>query len=344
MSYMLAEIKEQPEILARLCLEAARETEELARRIREEEIEVIVFAARGTSDHAAVFGQYLFSYLTGIPVALATPSLVTIYRRPLRLPKALVIGISQSGAAADVAEYLAAARAAGAVTALITNNPASPMATEVEHLLLCRAGEEKAVAATKTYTAEMALLALVALALSGDRSLARAFAELPEKIRATLALEESIKAGVERYTFMEECLVLARGLNQATALEAALKIQETSLINAKGFSAADFAHGPIALLRRNIPVLLFAPSGAALEGLLAMAATVRARGGELIVFADHEEALAAGRTAFRLPEVAEVFSPFTCIVAAQLFACFLALAKGLDPDRPAGLTKVTVTR
>lgn len=344
MPFMLAEIEEQPEILARIRLEAREEVEELAARVKERGIELVVFAARGTSDHAAIFGQYFLSYLTGLPVALAAPSLVTIYRRPLRLGKALAIGISQSGAAADVAEYLAAARSSGALTALITNNPDSPMAGSVDHLLLCRAGEEKAVAATKTYTAEMALLAMLGLALSGDDALARAFAELPEKVAQTLGLEPAVRNGVERYAFMEECLVLARGLNQATALEAALKIQETSLIGAKGFSAADFAHGPIALVRRNMPALLFAPGGAALEGLLGTAALVRERGGELIVFSDVERALAMGRTAFRLPEVVEIFSPFTCIAAAQLFACFLALAKGLDPDRPAGLTKVTVTR
>ncbi|NLG84541.1 MAG: SIS domain-containing protein [Firmicutes bacterium] len=344
MSIMLTEIKAQPEILARLGREAKEEVEELAARMKERGTEFIVFAARGTSDHAAIFGQYFLSYLTGLPVALAAPSLVTIYRRPLRLAKALVIGISQSGAAADVAEYLAAARSAGALTALVTNNPRSPMAAQVDHLLLCRAGEEQAVAATKTYTAEMALLAMLGLALAGDEARAGAFAELPAKLRKTLALEEAIKAGVERYAFMEECLVLARGLNQATALEAALKIQETSRIGAKGFSAADFAHGPIALVRPQRPVLLFAPDGVAVEGLLEMATKIRERGAELIVFSDLERALAMGRTAFRLPPVAEVFSPFTCIVAAQLFACFLALSKGLDPAHPEGLTKVTVTR
>ena len=341
---MLEEIKSQPEVLARLIHEAEEEVNHLAADIKARQIELIVFAGRGTSDHAAVFGQYFFSYLTGLPVALAAPSLVTIYQRPLRLAKALVIGISQSGAAADVAAYLEAARSSGALTALITNNPHSPMAAQVDHLLYCRAGEEQAVAATKTYTAELALLAMLGVALVGDKALKTALAALPEKVYQTLALETAIKAGVERYTFMTECLVLARGLNQATALEVALKIQETSRINAKGFSAADFAHGPIALVRQNTPVLLFAPEGAALEGLLAMAAEIRARGGELIVFSDQGRALAMGRTAFRLPAVEEILSPFTSVVAGQLFACFLALSKGLDPDRPAGLSKVTVTR
>ena len=344
MSIMLSEIKSQPEIIARLLVEAREEIAALAARVKERRIGLVVLAARGTSDHAAIFGQYLLEYLAGLPVALAAPSIVTLYHRPLRLADALVIGLSQSGEAADVNEYLMAARTAGALTAVITNNPDSTMARQAEHLLLCRAGVEKAVAATKTYTAEMALLGLLGLALSGDATAADAFTALPDLMRATLGLEGEIAAGVERYTHIDECVVLGRGLNQATALETALKIQETSYIGAKGFSAADFLHGPIAMLRENLPVLLFGPSGAAMGGLREVAGKIRDRGGDLVVFADARDLLDLGRTAFPLPAAPEILSPFTCIVAAQLFACFLARTKGFDPDRPRGLSKVTVTR
>lgn len=342
MSIMLEEIRSQPEIIARLRSEAAAEINALAEAVGKRSIDLVVLAARGTSDHAAVYGRYVLEYLAGLPVALAAPSLVTLYRRPLRLANALVIGVSQSGEAADVDEYLLAARAAGALTATITNVPGSTMARHAENLLLCRAGEERAVAATKTYTAEMTLLAMLALALAGDS--AAEIGCLPDKLRETLRLEDEIKARAERYAFIEECAVIARGLNQATALETALKLQETSRIGAKGFSAADFLHGPIAMLRRNYPVLLFAPAGAALDGLRETAAKVAERGGELVVFGDDEQVLGMARTAFRLPPVDEMFSPFTCIVAAQLLACFLAEAKGYDPDRPQGLEKITVTR
>lgn len=341
---MLSEIKAQPEIIALLQREAREELNMLAARVRAHHVNLVVLAARGTSDHAAIFGQYLLEYLTGLPVALAAPSLVTIYHRPLRLANALVIGISQSGEATDVNEFLAGARAAGALTAVITNIADSTMARQAEHLLLCRAGAEKAVAATKTYTAEMTLLALLGLALAGDEALAKEFTELPAKVAQTLGLEDEIRARVERYAFIHECVVLARGLNQATALEAALKIQETSYIGAKGFSTADFLHGPIAMLHPGYPALLFAPSGAAADGLYEVATRIREQQGELVVFADDPRFLAVGRTSFALPCVGELISPFTCIVAAQLFACFLALAKGFDPDRPRGLSKVTVTR
>ena len=344
MTVMLEEIKSQPEILTALQQEARGEIAALAALVKERRVGLVVLAARGTSDHAAIFGQYLLEYLTGLPVALAAPSLVTLYRRPLRLANALVIGLSQSGEAADVDEYLHEARAAGALTATITNAADSTMAKHAEHLLLCRAGVERAVAATKTYTAEMALLALLGLALADDEAMAAEFTRLPAKIAETLAVEAAIKENIERYTFIDECVVLARGLNQATALETALKIQETSHIGAKGFSAADFAHGPIAMVRPNFPALLFAPAGAASAGLRETAVKIRERGGELIVFADDPALLDLGRTSFVLPAVSELFSPFTCIVAAQLFACYLALAKGFDPDHPVGLTKVTVTR
>lgn len=341
---MLEEIKSQPGIVSALQREARAETAALAAEVKRRGVDPVVLAARGTSDHAAIFGQYLLEYLTGLPVALAAPSLITLYNRSLRLDKALVIGLSQSGEAADVHAYLAAARAGGALTAVVTNTAGSTMGRSAEHLLLCRAGEERAVAATKTYTAEMALLALLGLALSGDKGMMRHFEELPAKMAAVLALEAAIGERAERYAFAEECVVLARGLNQATALETALKIQETSYIGAKGFSAADFLHGPIAIIRGRYPVLLFAPSGAAADGLLETARKIGERGGELVVFSDDRRFAPLARTFFALPAVPELFSPFTCIVAAQMFACFLARAKGFDPDRPAGLTKVTVTR
>ncbi|MGE5529594.1 MAG: SIS domain-containing protein [Patescibacteria group bacterium] len=341
---MLAEIESQPGILAALQREAADEVGSLAALIEKRRIGLVVLAARGTSDHAAIFGKYFLEYVTGLPVALAAPSIVTLYGRPLRLANALVIGLSQSGEAADVDEYLRAARAGGALTAVITNDPGSTMARGAEHLLLCRAGVERAVAATKTYTAEMALLAMLGLALAHDAGMRAEFDGLPGRLAEVLALEAEIRLRVQRYAFMRECVVLARGFNQATALETALKIQETSHIGAKGYSAADFLHGPIAVLHPRYPALVFAPSGAVLDGLLEIAGRVKEHGGELVVFSDAPRALAFGQTSFALPAVAEWMSPFTAIVAAQLFACFLAEAKGYDPDRPAGLAKVTVTR
>lgn len=344
MSRMLTEIREQPVVLHRLLQEEAEKVRSIAALIAGRGCRYVVIAARGTSDHAATFAKYALEVYTGLPVALAAPSVITLYGGKLRLADALVIGISQSGEAADVREILGQARESGAVTVTITNEPASAMAREAEHLLLCRAGKETALAATKTYTSELALLGMLAAALSEREDLNSALAGVPAAMEGCLAGEDRIKSAVERYAYMEECVILGRGFNYPTALEAALKLKETSYVQAQGFSAADFLHGPIAVISRGFPAFIIAPSGRSYSQMQEMAAQLQARGAELIVFSDSQELLERGRTGFRLPAVEEFASPFTSIVALQLFACFLAEAKGLDPDKPRGLTKVTVTR
>ncbi|BCV20654.1 SIS domain-containing protein [Moorella sp. Hama-1] len=344
MSRMLTEIREQPGVLRRLLQEEAENIRSLAARIRERQCRYAVIAARGTSDHAATFAKYALEVYTGLPVALAAPSVITLYQGRLSLQDALVIGISQSGEAADVGEILRQGRESGAVVVTITNEPESTMAREADHLLLCRAGKETALAATKTYTSELALLGLLVAALAGRDDLAGALAGVPDALEACLALAPRIKQAVERYAYMGECVVLGRGLNYPTALEAALKLQETSYVQAQGFSAADFLHGPIAIVDRGFPAIIVAPAGRSYQQMQAMAGQLLARGAELIVLSDQREILGLARTGLELPAVDEFASPLTSIVALQLFACFLAEARGLDPDKPRGLRKVTVTR
>lgn len=344
MSRMLGEIRQQPGILRRLLEAEGDHVRSLASLIKERGCQYVVIAARGTSDHAATYAKYALEAFTGLPVALAAPSVITLYGARLQLGKALVIGISQSGQAADVREILNQARDSGAVTVAVTNQPDSPMAREAGQVLFCRAGEETAIAATKTYTTELALLGMLAAALADREDLRLALQQVPGAIEGCLAAEAQVRQAAERCSSMHDCVVLGRGLNYPTALEVALKLQETAYVRAQGFSAADFLHGPIAMVDRGFPALVVAPSGRTYPQMEEMAQQLLARGAELIVLSDRPEILGSARTRLNLPPVDEFVSPLTSVVEGQLFANFLAEAKGLDPDQPRGLTKVTVTR
>lgn len=346
MSHMLDEIREQPEVVRRLLTDGFRPVEALAAEIRRRKIAFAYFAARGTSDHAATYGKYVLEIQHGLPVALAAPSVFTLYDTVPRLGEnALVLGVSQSGAGPDVTEVVTRAREAGALTACITNEPGSPLAKASEFPLFIGAGREISVAATKTYTGSLALLALLSTAL--DESHPERLEHLrraADAMEETLALDEAIHALVARYAEMQDCVVVGRGYNHATALETALKLTETCYVGAKSYSAADFQHGPIALVNGGFPCLMFAPDGKAFDTMAALAEKLKAQHPALIAFAHDPALLAASETAVRVPAPpSEWVSPLVYAVAGQLFAYWLALAKGRDPDAPRGLTKVTKT-
>lgn len=340
---MLSEIREQPEALERLLTQELGLVRELAAAARERDISLLYLAARGTSDHAAVYAKYLVEILAGIPAALAAPSVFTLYGAQVRLDRALVLGISQSGKAADAIEVLKRSRAAGYLTGCITNDAESPMAQTAEHPLCCRAGLERSLPATKTYTTSLALVYSLAACLAGREELLEDLRRTPQWVAQVLALDEQIGECAERYRFMEECVVLARGLNQCTALETALKLSETTYVRAHPYSSADFKHGPIAVVDEGYPCVLFAPSGEGYETMLDMADALLERDAELIVLSDQPEVLSRATTRLKLPQVPELLSPLVGIVAAQLFAYHLARVKGRDPDNPRGLKKVTHT-
>lgn len=345
MTQMLAEIMEQPRVIGKLLECEYEHIRELVNKVRSRRIRFTVIAARGTSDHAAVFAKYALEAYTGIPVALAAPSVVTLYEARLDLADALVIGISQSGEAADVQAVLDCARESGALTVTITNEEQSSMARQTDNLLLCRAGREKALAATKTYTAELTLLGLFAAQLAGRDDLTAAIEELPAAVECVISARERFEKAVERYTHIDDCLVLGRGLNQSTALEIALKLTETAQVNAKGFSIADFMHGPIVMVRRALPAIVVAPSGRASDQMIEMTRRLSEGGAEVVALSDDERVLELGRTALALPAVRhEIMSPFTAVTAGQLFANYLTVTRGLNPDIVPGLNKVTVTR
>ncbi|MBM3493215.1 MAG: SIS domain-containing protein [Armatimonadetes bacterium] len=345
MSHMLTEIHEQPTWVERAIQIERDKAAALAADVRDRGIRFVVIAARGTSDNAATYAKYMIEIVAGMPVALAAPSVFTLYDARLDLSNTLVIGISQSGQGTDVVQYLSSARAAGALTACITNSGESAITRVSDHTLLCHAGEERAVAATKTYTTALAVVALLAATLADRRDLLEALRHVPEEMHRTLEVAPHVERAVERYRYMQECAVLARGVNQATALEAALKMTETCYVVAKPYSGADFLHGPIAMVASGFPCMLYAPDGKAYASQLELALKIRDRGGEMVVIAHAPEVLEMGATAIAMPvEVNELLSPMHYVLPGQLFACYLSQTRGEDPDKPRGLTKVTLTR
>jgi glucosamine--fructose-6-phosphate aminotransferase (isomerizing) len=344
-TFLYGEIHEQPQVLARL-LEAEQATaRQLAAEIRRLEIGQVVIAARGTSDNAARYAKYLLGAANGLLVGLATPSLFTIYQQPPSLGNALVLGISQSGKSPDIVSVLAEGRRQGALTAAITNDPASDLGQTSDFVLNLHAGQERSIAATKTYTAELAAIALLSVSLDGDAGRREMLARMPQFVAGAMAQEERIAQVAERYRYMQSCVVIGRGYNYATAFELALKLKELTYTVVEPYSSADFMHGPLAMIGPGFPVIVIAPSGAMLDEIKAFVDTLRNHGAELVVISDDEPLLQQARSPLRLPSgVPEWLSPLTSIVPGQLLAMYLAGTRDYDPDRPRGLRKVTETR
>jgi len=264
-SQMLAEVREQPDALAKTLAGGLRAAAKLRKAVARQRPRFIVLAARGTSDNAAQFGRYLLEITTGIPVSLAAPSVFTLYESKLDLRDTLVVAISQSGESTDINVVLERAKEQGAMTVGITNESSSTLAKLAEHAFLVKAGKEKSVAATKTYTGQLLMLYLIAWALEGRIDLEE-LRRLPEHSSAALSLEAEIAERAIRYRFMEQTVVVGRGLNYANAFEFALKMMETCYVVAERFSSADFLHGPIAMVEASFPVFLFAPGGVTWPG------------------------------------------------------------------------------
>ncbi len=345
MSYLSREIHEQPGVLLRLLDRQTETATRIAAAIRARDVRYAVIAARGTSDNAARYAQYLFGTLNRLPVALATPSLFSIYRTPPQLGDALVLGISQSGQSPDIVAVIEEGKRQRALTVAVTNAPDSPLAHAADYVLPLGAGDERAVAATKTYTAQLAALALLAVQLADDGERLDNLRSMPEAVKKTLALEKPISLAAQRYAYATECVVLGRGYNYATAFEIALKLKELTYIVAEPYSSADFRHGPVAIVERGFPVVIVAPQGAVYPDMLALARELAAREAELIVISEQDKPLRLARTPLRLPvTLPEWLSPFTCIVPGQLLALHVTLSKGYDPDHPRGLKKITETQ
>jgi glucosamine--fructose-6-phosphate aminotransferase (isomerizing) len=344
-SHLESELHEQPAALRRLIERQRSYAEQVGDLFRSNDVQYILIASRGSSSNAARYAQYLLGRAHRVPVAFATPSLFTLYEQPPRLDGALVIGISQSGKSPDVVEVVAEARRQGRPTVALTNSPASPLGMAADAVLKLEAGNEHAVAATKTYVNSLGAVALLFATTTGDK---QAFAELerlPEQLEAQLERSWRDLTKLDAFGEIGGGTVVARGINFCTASEIALKIRELSGLVFESFSAADLMHGPVAAIAAGWPVIAVAPSGPAFAAMVDAVDAVDRRGARTIVISGDEGLLARGEVGLPLlPDVPEWLSPLVAVVPGQLAAFRLAQLRGIDLDQPLGLSKVTLTR
>jgi glucosamine--fructose-6-phosphate aminotransferase (isomerizing) len=339
------EILEQPAALQRVLATQLPEISRVARAISRREVDYVLVAARGTSDHAGIYAQYLWGAFNGLPVALATPSLVSLYGASPRFRHALVVGISQSGRSPDVVGVIAEGKHQGALTLAITNDVTSALAGAADLVLDISAGPERAVAATKTYTCTLLVLAALSLAMAQDTGRAAELRHVPDAAAQVLRQETTVQQIAHEHRAMNRCVVLGRGYSYSTAQEWALKLKELAYVLADPYSAADFQHGPIAIVGSGFPVLAVAPRGAVYADMLALLRRLRNERANLIIISDDNEALELSGSPLYVPAgLPEWLMPLVSIIPAQLYCYHLTRAKGYDPEAPRGLHKVTLTQ
>jgi len=343
-THLFQEIHQQPEVIRKLVGQPQTAIINLTDQIRSRGIKQVFIAARGTSDNAGRYAQYLLGAHNRKVVTLATPSLFTIYQQPPDLSDTLVIGISQSGKSPDIVSVLAEGKQQGALTIAITNVPNSDLAQVADIVLDLHAGEELSLAATKTYTAQLTTMALISAELDPSQTYRQDLQDLPQRVEEVFALEEHVRHLVERYRYMTHCAVIGRGFNYASAFEFSLKLKELTYTIAEPYSSADFLHGPVALVDRGFPVFIVGPSGKMVPEMKATVNKVRERYAEVIMLSDQQELLDMADHNLALPNgVPEWLSPITAIIPGQMFAMYLANTRGFDVDNPRGLNKVTET-
>ncbi|WP_059012249.1 SIS domain-containing protein [Streptomyces specialis] len=341
---MSGEMAEQPAVLRRLLTEGAPRVREVAARIAARNPRFVLLTARGTSDNAALYAKYLIEILLGKPCGLTSMSTTTAYGATPDLTDCLVVAVSQSGGSPDLVASTTAARRAGAITLAVTNNADSPLAHTAEFHIDILAGPERALPATKTYTAELLALNLLVEGLRGGDG-APAARALPGLAEAVLARQEEIGRLAARYRFAGRMVLTSRGYGYPTAKEAALKLMETSYIPALAYSGADLLHGPLAMVDNVSPVIAVVPRGRGGEALRPVLDRLRDRGADLVVIGPRAE-VAAASAGFALPTdgVPEELQPILEIIPLQLLAHEVTIARGQDPDAPRALAKVTETR
>ncbi|HEX5809909.1 MAG TPA: SIS domain-containing protein [Anaerolineales bacterium] len=340
-----SEIFEQPVRLASLLRQQKQTVMAIADAIRARDVQYAFLAARGTSDNAGRYANYLWGAQNGLPLALAAPSLFTYYQSPPRLRGAFVIGVSQSGQSPDIVSVIEEGRKQGCLTLAITNIPDSPLGKAAELVLDIQAGDEKAVAATKTYTAELMAIAMLSAALRNSEEAWKELDSVSRWAQQTLELDEHIAQMAQRYRYMSRCVVLGRGFNYSTAFEWALKMKELTYVIAEPYSSADFQHGPIAMVEDGFPVLAVAPNGKVQESMREILTLLRQqKKAELVVISDDTVTLSLAQSSIQLPpQIPEWLTPIVSIIPAQLFACHLTSVKGYDTESPRSITKVTET-
>ncbi len=343
-THLYQEIHQQSAVIDHFLSRSMPDVAQLAGEMQKRTITHVTIAARGTSDNAGRYAKYALGAYNHLPVSLATPSLYSQYKMPPRLQDGLALGISQSGQSPDIVAVLAEAKKQGALTAAITNEPQSPLAQVSDVVIELHAGNEQAVAATKTYTASLAAVAAFSAKLEEDAGRLADLIEMPAKMEQTLAMGDAIAGIAPRYRYMKHCVVIGRGFNYATAFETALKLKELTYTVVEPYSSADFLHGPLALIEEGFPALVIAPSGVLAEEMEAFVQTLQNRGAEVVGISDNAGILAASDFPLQMPAIVpEWLSPLTAIVAGQLFALHLTAIKGYNVDAPRNIQKVTET-
>jgi glucosamine--fructose-6-phosphate aminotransferase (isomerizing) len=344
-SVLRAEIAEQPDVLRRLLRDGASEVERVADSLRARPPSHVVIAARGSSDNAARYAQYVFGAHNGLVVSLATPSLFTRYHAAPQMAGALVVGVSQSGESPDLVAVVEEGRRQGCQTLAITNVIDSPLARAADHVIGLRAGPERSIAATKTYTAQLTVLAMLSAELAQDAARRRELERVPESVAVAAGVDDAIVvAAAETLRGAGGGVVLGRGFNFATAFELALKAKELAHVAVEPYSSADFQHGPIALIETGFAAIVINVAGAVSDEVDGLLADIQARAARPVVLSNLPSSLKRAAAPIPLPaDMPEWVSPITAIVPGQLLAFHLSRVRGLDPDRPRGLHKVTRT-
>ena len=347
MTHLKKEILSQPAVLSKLLKAEGKRIARIADSVKKTGIRTVFLVARGSSDNAGLYGKYLFGSRNRLVVALATPSLFTLYKKPPDLTGCLVLAVSQSGESDDIRQVVDEGKRQGAKTLVITNRAKSPLAREADHIIPLHAGRERSVAATKTYTAELMALSMLSAALRGSKKDMEILRRVPDAVSNILDDKncDNTLAAAQRYRYTERLSVIGRGYNYATAFELSLKLKELAYLTAEPSSSADFRHGPIAMVEKGFPVLLIAPKGKIFADMLGLARQLLKRQAELVVISDGRQLLSLAHTALPLRSgLPEWLTPIPAVVPGQLFAMGLAEARGCSLDQPRGLSKVTRTR
>lgn len=340
------EIREQPRTIPNaidLNLETIRE---IVKKAKDKGVKYIYFAARGTSDHACVYAQYLFGIFAGVPCTLGTPSVFTKYGAHIDLSDYLVVGVSQSGKAEDVLAVLESAKKDGAITVALTNNEESPMAKCAEYHLFCGCGFEASIAATKTFTAQMMILGVMAAVWGENDALLEEMRGVGAKAGELIDTKfGEIEILAKKYQNIPGAVILGRGISYSIALEGALKMLETNKLKMKGYPTSDFHHGPIAQVKPGDLVFVISPKGKTEDDSNDIIGKLQNVGADIVVITDDAAQAPAATTAVVLPSTGSEFT-FThmAVIFFQLLACCMTIVRGIDPDKAGVINKITITK
>lgn len=339
------EIFEQPLVLKELVRNQWENIRAIAEKIRQYAPSYVFLTARGTSDNAGRYAQYQWGMHNNLPIALAAPSMFSLYGKPPKLDGALMVGISQSGKSPDIVSVITEAAQQGCMTVAIVNNTNSPLASAADHVIDVCAKNEVAVAATKSYSAELMAISMLSVALAHDDPGYGVLQKVPDWVYEMLELDAKIQRMAERYRYMDQCVILGRGYNYATAFEWSLKLKELCYIASEPYSSADFLHGPVAVVDQGYPVMAVIPEGMTRESMKQLLSYLRSeRKAEILTISNCSDLAEITASNIPLPmDVPEWVSPIVSIVPAQLFAYHLTRVKGYDADAPRDLRKVTET-